>query len=311
VESENRQPPYLRIVGDIKDRITAGEFGPGEPVPSTRALVKEQHVAMATAAKALATLREQGWVYTVPGGATRVRDRSAVRAPASAHARPNPEPSSDSVVRAGIDVADAHGVGGLSMRRLAMEVGIGVMSLYHYVPDKAALLRRMADTAFGEEQLPEPGPEGWRAKLELSARLQWRSYRRHPWLVSIMHNSLTHPPAIASGMRFVDWELRALRGSGLEPRAALHTVLALDGYVGGIAASNALEVEAETDTGISATERMAADRPLHDELFGRETFPDLTAALESGATALADVDEIFEWGLQQQLDGIGARLCGA
>lgn len=309
MEKANRQPPYLRIAATIRDRITAGDLRPGEPVPSTRELVKEQGVAMATAAKALATLREQGWVRTVPGGATRVSERVAVTEPETPPAHTTAEPSSGDVVQAAIALADTHGLAALSMRRLATEVDIGVMSLYRYVPDKAALLRMMADTAFGEERLPDPGPEGWRAKLELSARLQWRAYRRHPWLVSIMHNSLTHPPTVASGIRFVDWELRALRGLGLESRVALHTVLALDGYVGGVAASNALEFESETGTGVSPAQRMAADRQARNEIFESEAFPDLTATFVPGATTLADLDDIFECGLQHQLDGIGARLC--
>lgn len=308
MDTANRPPPYLRIVAEIKDRITADELRPGQPVPSTRQLVREWGVAMATAAKALATLREQGWVCTVPGGATRVRERVSAPKPEPPRTHTDPEPSSDDVVGAGIALADAHGRAALSMRRLATEIGIGVMSLYRYVPDKDALLRMMANTAFGEEQLPEPGPEGWRAKLELSARLQWRAYRRHPWLVSIMHNSLTRPPTIASGIRFIDWELRALRGLGLDSRVALHTVLALDGYVGGVAASNTLEIEAEAETGVSAAQRMAADRQLRNDLFESETFPDLTAALVRGATTLADLDDVFECGLRHQLDGIAASL---
>ena len=56
------------------------------------------------------------------------------------------------------------------------------MTLYRYVPDKEELVRLMADTAFGTQPLPEPGPAGWRAKLELAAQLQWSIYRRHPWL---------------------------------------------------------------------------------------------------------------------------------
>ncbi|PZG24736.1 GntR family transcriptional regulator, partial [Spongiactinospora gelatinilytica] len=40
----------------------------------------------------------------------------------------------------------------------------------------------VADTAFGELRLPAVLPPGWRARLELAARLQWRLYGRHPWL---------------------------------------------------------------------------------------------------------------------------------
>src|SRR4051812_18983349 len=61
-------PPYLRIAAGIRDRILSGELAAGQRVPSTRQIVGEQGVAMATAAKALGVLRDQGWVRTVPGG---------------------------------------------------------------------------------------------------------------------------------------------------------------------------------------------------------------------------------------------------
>ncbi|MFC7717431.1 GntR family transcriptional regulator [Nonomuraea recticatena] len=54
------QPPYLRIVADIERRIADGELRPGDPVPTTRAIVREWGVAMATATKALAALKQAG-----------------------------------------------------------------------------------------------------------------------------------------------------------------------------------------------------------------------------------------------------------
>ena len=76
------QAPYLRIAADIRHRITAGELRPGQRVPSTRALVREWGVAMATAAKALAVLAEQGWVRAVPGSGTVVSEGRGRASPA-------------------------------------------------------------------------------------------------------------------------------------------------------------------------------------------------------------------------------------
>ncbi|MCP2339416.1 TetR/AcrR family transcriptional regulator C-terminal domain-containing protein [Actinomadura rupiterrae] len=307
-------PPYLRIAASIRERIVAGELPAGRRVPSTRQIVREHGVAMATAAKALGVLREQGWVRTVPGGGTLVADRAPEPlepdglVPGASSIGVSPGSTRDVVVRAAIVLADRDGLTALTMRRLAAHLGVGPMSLYRYIPDKDELLRLMADVAFGEEPPPEPGPPGWRAKLELSAHIQWRAYRRHPWLTAIMHNSIVRPPAVPSGVRMVDWELRALDGLGLSAHDMLHTVLALDGYVGGIAASNALEVQAEHDTGITGSERMSADSALHTDLFAGGRFRTLAATLPPGATTLADLDELFEFGLRLHLDGIEALL---
>ncbi|MDT7843361.1 TetR/AcrR family transcriptional regulator C-terminal domain-containing protein [Streptomyces justiciae] len=325
-------PPYLRIAAEIRDRILSGELVAGQRVPSTRQIVREHGVAMATAAKALGALRDQGWVRSVPGGGTIVLERppaeerlpgggapgpsrpdeadAATPGTARPRARGTVAPGStrEVVIRAAIRLADRYGLNALTMRRLAADLEVGPMSLYRYIPDKEELLRLMADVAFGEEELPEPGPPGWRAKLELAARLQWRVYRRHPWLPTIMHNSLVRPPAVFSGIRMVDWELRALDGLGLSRHDMLHTVLALDGYVGGIAASNALEVQAEHDTGVTGQQRIAAERALHAEIFGSGRFQVLAACIPTDATTTADLDEVFEFGLRHQLDGIAAMV---
>ena len=291
------QAPYLRIAADIRHRITAGELRPGQRVPSTRALVREWGVAMATAAKALAVLAEQGWVRAVPGSGTVVSERAA-----------RPALGRERLVRAAIALADADGRAALSMRRLAAEVGVGPMALYRHVPDKDELLRLMADAAFGEEALPEPGPAGWRARLELGARVQWRAYRRHPWLAPILLNSLVRPPVVASALRHVDWSLRALADSGLDHETMLQVVVTLNGYVGGLAATNAFEVESEQDTGITGAQRLEANIAMLHEHLNSGQFPMLEKVLLTAADP--DLDEIFEFGLRRQLDGIAALIVG-
>lgn len=290
------QPPYQRIAADLRRRISAGELRPGERVPSTRTLVREWGVAMATAAKALATLNEQGWVRAVPGSGTVVADRTPRKPPLGR----------ENLVRAAVKLADAEGIAALSMRRLAAEVGVGPMALYRHVPDKEELLRLMADKALGEADLPEPGPAEWRPRLELAARSQWRAYRRHPWLAPILLNSLVRPPVLAAGLRLVDWSLRALDGTGLRRRVKLQVVMTLNGWVGGLAVSNAFEVQAEQDTGISGDQRLAADMALLGEYLGSGRFPVLTEVM-TGVEDV-DLDEAFEFGLCRQLDGIGVLL---
>ena len=54
------------------------------------------------------------------------------------------------VVVEAVRLADRDGVDGLSMRRLARELGAGAMSLYHYVASKEVLLDAVIDVVFGE-----------------------------------------------------------------------------------------------------------------------------------------------------------------
>ncbi|MFC7340767.1 TetR/AcrR family transcriptional regulator [Saccharopolyspora griseoalba] len=211
-------------------------------------------------------------------------------------------------MRTAIALADREGIGAVSMRRVAAELGSGAMTLYRYVPDKEELVRLMADAAFGARALPEPGPPGWRAQLELVAHLQWRTYRRHPWLAPVMLTSLAAPPVVSSGLAHVDWSLRALDGLALDERAKLHLVVSLNGYVGGLAITRSLEAEQEHRCGITGEQRQSLDRGLFQSLIGSGRFP---ALAENFAHDVGfDLDELFDFGLQRHLDGLEAFLGG-
>ena len=63
-------PPYAQIAAELRDQINNGTLAPGDRVPSTREITQRWGVAMATATKALAALRQEGIVRPVPGVGT-------------------------------------------------------------------------------------------------------------------------------------------------------------------------------------------------------------------------------------------------
>jgi len=63
-------PPYMQIAEDIRRRIRSGQLRDGDLVPSTRQLAREWGVSVPTAAKALMTLRAEGYVRGVAGTGT-------------------------------------------------------------------------------------------------------------------------------------------------------------------------------------------------------------------------------------------------
>src|SRR5918998_677812 len=150
-----------RIAADLRTRIAAGEFGPGDRVPSTRELTRRWGVAMATATRALSLLQDEGVLRSVRGVGTVVAARPSATRPT--RRRTTQSPAREDVVRAAIAVADAEGLATLSMRRIAAELGIPTMTLYQHVAGKDELVTLMIDRAFGEEPLPaRPAPD-WRA----------------------------------------------------------------------------------------------------------------------------------------------------
>ncbi|WP_344834071.1 GntR family transcriptional regulator [Nonomuraea dietziae] len=64
--SPRKTPLFRQIAGDIEQRIRTGQLQPRRPIPGESTLVQEYEVARETVRRAMALLREQGWIYTVP-----------------------------------------------------------------------------------------------------------------------------------------------------------------------------------------------------------------------------------------------------
>ena len=56
------EPPSVRIAGELRAQIERGELAPGERVPSAREITRRWGVAIATATRVLAALRDDGLV---------------------------------------------------------------------------------------------------------------------------------------------------------------------------------------------------------------------------------------------------------
>lgn len=69
------QPKHVQIAAELRSRIRSGELRPRLPLPSEPTLMQEFGVARDTARKAVAVLRDEGYVTTVKGMGTFVRDR--------------------------------------------------------------------------------------------------------------------------------------------------------------------------------------------------------------------------------------------
>ncbi|MEV0620368.1 winged helix-turn-helix domain-containing protein [Nonomuraea sp. NPDC050404] len=62
---KRKVPLYQQIAAEVSDQIKAGDYPPRRPIPGEAALVKRHGVARETVRRAMALLREQGWIYTV------------------------------------------------------------------------------------------------------------------------------------------------------------------------------------------------------------------------------------------------------
>ncbi|NUO60853.1 MAG: GntR family transcriptional regulator, partial [Hamadaea sp.] len=315
-------PPYQRIADQIRHRITTGELQPGHRVPSARAITREWGVALATATKVLAVLQQDGVVTVVPGIGTIVADIDAAPAntaasstePTNAAAsrasarRSEGELTRDKIVRKAVEIADAEGMNEVSMRRIAAELGAATMSLYRYVPSKDDLILHMIDLVMGEDNFPPERPAGWRAQLELAARLQWRLFHRHPWLAPVL--SLTRPQLAPNALQHTEWILGAFDEEDLDMLTRMLIHITMFSFVRGIATAFEPEQEAQRETGLTEDEWMQTqEQSFHDFVSSGhlKRFLEFTKAVDFDF----DLDKLFEFGLGRMLDGLAAFLAHA
>ncbi|MBU2664136.1 TetR/AcrR family transcriptional regulator C-terminal domain-containing protein [Actinoplanes bogorensis] len=286
---------YIRIADEIAAGIAAGEPGPGERIPSTRQIMAEYGVAMATATKVITHLRDQGLVRAKPGVGTVV----------AIGARPiGGGPDTDLVVRTAITIADAEGLTGLSMRRLAGELGIPTMAVYKHVADKEELVLLMMDKVMAANPPPpllSPASDGWRACLEALARLQWSMYRRHTWLAQAV--SFTRPLLAPHAMAHTEWAMRAMEGFDLEPGIQFRAAVTVANYVRGTAVNLEEEAQAVQETGISDVEWLDAQQQRFAAVLSTGRLP-LMARFIAGPDKSFNLDILLEYGLQRLLDGL-------
>ncbi|MDT0568850.1 GntR family transcriptional regulator [Streptomyces sp. DSM 3412] len=84
------QPEYLRIAADLRRRISSGEYGPGDQIPTLPALCREYGVSDTTIRNALRLLAGEGLIETRARAGTRVRPRPPVHRMAADRYRAKP-----------------------------------------------------------------------------------------------------------------------------------------------------------------------------------------------------------------------------
>ncbi|TIL44022.1 TetR/AcrR family transcriptional regulator C-terminal domain-containing protein [Mesorhizobium sp.] len=99
--------------------------------------------------------------------------------------RSEPPLSRERIVATAVELLDAQGVDGLTMRRLADRLGSGVMSLYWHVDNKEDVFDLALDSVL-EYRGPPQIAQDWRGEV-VHVLEDWRaSMLRHPWSATLL-----------------------------------------------------------------------------------------------------------------------------
>lgn len=139
------------------------------------------------------------------------------------------------VLAAAMTLADRIGIEPFTIRRLADELAVKPMTLYHHVPGKEAILDGMVDLVFGEIELP-PQDTDWRTAIRRRSLSARAVLARHPWAPPLMESRTSPGPAT---LRHHDAVLGCLRGGGLSIELTAHAYAVVDSFVYGFALQEA------------------------------------------------------------------------
>ncbi len=203
------------------------------------------------------------------------------------------------VTRGAMTVADAGGLGSLTIRSLAQELGVRPMSLYHHVANKDEILDAIVDVVFGEIDSPEGDEPDWRSALRRSAASARRVLARHPWAIPLMESRTRPGPA---NLRHHDAVIGCLRRAGFPIALVAHAYSALDSYIYGFAMQErALPFDGPEQTAELAEAILSG--------FPADEYPHLAELTREHVLQPGyDYAEEFEFGLDLILDGLERAL---
>jgi AcrR family transcriptional regulator len=198
------------------------------------------------------------------------------------------------VLQAAIAIADTAGIGALTIRSLAHELGVKPMAIYYHVANKDEILDGIVDLVFGEIELPEADGD-WRSELVRRASSARRVLSRHHWAIGLMESRKSPGPAT---LRHHDAVLGTLRKAGFTVEMTAHAYALLDSYVYGCARQEAALPFSGADTAAEVAEPMMQQFPA-------DAYPHLVEmATEYILQPGYDFGDEFDFGLRVILDAL-------
>jgi AcrR family transcriptional regulator len=221
---------------------------------------------------------------------------------------PAPSLSREEITAAAVALADSQGIDAVSMRTLAVQLGVGAASLYRYVDRKDELIDLMVDAVMGDDLQFELRGD-WREDLRSFARGLRAMTLRHPWVA--VHGAGRRNLGPHTARRYEE-VLGAIDGLGLDIDEMLVMVETLDAFIRGRALDELSEQESARRSGLDQEAWMKVQTPYVESLIESGRFPLLTRVVLD-ARSPHDPDRLehgFDLGLERVLDGLATMLPG-
>jgi AcrR family transcriptional regulator len=219
---------------------------------------------------------------------------------------PAPSLSRDEITAAAVKLADTQGIEAVSMRTLAVALGVGATSLYRYFDRKDELIDLMVDAVMGSDFVFEVRGN-WREDMRAIACGLRAMTLRHPWMAVQGAGPRHFGP---NTVQRYEQALSAVDGLGLEIDEMLVMVETLDAFVRGRTLEDLSEQEAVRRSGLEQEAWMKTQAPYIESLIDSGAYP-LVTRVVLDARMPHDPDRLehgFALGLERLLDGLATML---
>jgi AcrR family transcriptional regulator len=218
--------------------------------------------------------------------------------------------SRDRLLAAAVALADSDGLQAVTMRRLAADLGVEAMSLYHHLPGKDGLLDGLVETVVAEIQTELDRLDGalagddWRAALRRRCLTAREVMLRHPWAPGLMGTRTAIPPGVYLHFEAI---LATLVGGGFSYHLAHRALHALGSMALGFVQEPFSPASAAGDDDATEEElaQMAQALPHIVAMVAAESHANDTAGSTLG---WCDSQVEFEFTLDLLLDGLARQL---
>lgn len=146
--------------------------------------------------------------------------------------------SRQTILEAALRIVDTEGLEAMTMRRLASTLGVNPMSIYHHLPNKAAVFAGLAELVFAPlESSPPDDSISWQDELKGAAAAYRDALRAHP---NLALQVLSDTSAVSDVVVVtVEPFYRALDRAGAEPRQIFEAVNTIIDFIHGFSLGEA------------------------------------------------------------------------
>ncbi|GAB4436331.1 MAG: TetR/AcrR family transcriptional regulator [Chloroflexi bacterium OHK40] len=136
----------------------------------------------------------------------------------------------EQILATALQIIDGEGIQAMSMRRLAAELGVDPMAIYHHLPNKEAVLVGVTELVFSELRLPAQAEAPWQQQVYAFARAYRELVLAHPNLVLHLISVGTGSPALLAANEVL---YAALARTGMPPRRIVQAADLVVDYLNG------------------------------------------------------------------------------